>query len=256
MVKIHCECCGEPFAVKPSKVERTRFCSRDCRSGGVERIRSLYAQGLSSTDVAVIVGRSEVSVRRTAKVHGFGRDRSEAMAHRWATATPEARQAMLEPAHDAVRGTTHTLAKRIAHADMVANVDCFVGPHEVTFAGMLDERGIAYDQQTPCGPYNIDFTLAELGVAVEIVAGGGNDRVRADRRNRCEQVLNEWHLIEVRFQTPLPRKISPLVVDEIVAFGELVAGLPAFPGKHRMVRTDGQVIRPRSTFNRYLASRA
>src|SRR5690606_23915810 len=104
--------------------------------------------------------------------------------------------------------------------------------------------------------YNLDFTLAEGAVAVEVVSGGGNPRVAANALQRREHILNGRHLIEVRFQSHVERVIKPAVVDQLIAFLDEVAGLPAAPGQHRVVRTDGKLMKLRPRRERDAVARA
>lgn len=244
-----CKRCGSSFTVQRSWADRTRYCSKACAHPIVTRaddIRRWYVdEKLTSIDIAERLGVASPSVRKVLRDLGISRDLSEAQKLVWERRPVEDRNRIYAAAHEAARAKRYTETERLDNAVAKAIHRSNIGPHEVTFARLLNERDIYYAQQFPCGPYNLDFALTEFGVAVEIVAGGGNARVRANAPQRLERVLYAWHLVEVKFQTPVPRVIRPAVVDQLVAFCDEVAGLPTGPGQHRMIRTDGQLIRPR-----------
>src|SRR6516165_4796239 len=116
---------------------------------------------------------------------------SKAMKEWWRRATAEQRHAATAAAHAARRGKKDPLKLREARATARYVSGVGIGPHEVTFAKMLDTAGIKYRQQVACGPYNIDFTVASDLVAVEIRTGAGNHRVAKMEIERRNRILNE-----------------------------------------------------------------
>lgn len=252
--RIRCVRCGIEFRTTAYRAASARYCSRACMrpcEADPERLRRWYVdEGLTSTEIAELVGVAPASVRKALRALGISRSLSQAMRLRWQNVTDEQRAAMLDPPHAACRGRVVPYEERLSDAKARYALQVGIGPHEVTFAGMLRDRGVPFVQQLPCGPYNLDFAIAEHGVAVEVVAGGGNPRARANAAERTEHVLDSWHLFVVKFQTPVPRVITEGVVDELVAFCEEVSGDPARPGQQRVVRTDGQRVKPRRRRNR------
>ena len=242
-----CETCRTEF--HPLYNSKGRFCGRTCmRVGSVriphDEIQRLYADGLSSGEVAAELGLRPQQVYSALKARGVTLSRSEALTRWHDRARPEERAARTANANKASRGRTQPDAAIRTGAITRHERGVCVGKHEVTFAAMLDAAGIAYDQQTPLDRYNIDFTMAEHGVAVEIFTGGGANGKWAALAHRREHVLNHWHLFEVKFRKGR-RVLTPGVIDQLIAFCDEVSAHPASSGHHRVVWPDGQRPRPR-----------
>ena len=143
-------------------------------------------------------------------------------------------------AHAARRGQVDSVAVKTARAVTRRANGLHIGPHEVALAKLFDAAGIEYSQQTVCGFYNLDFTLAKYPIAVEVVSGSGNLRQSAGRKNRMKRILNEWHLIEIRLDKS--RVISAAVIDQVIAYCEITRSYKPPCSKYRVVRADGKVI--------------
>lgn len=241
-----CETCGVTF--HPNYNAKGRFCSQACsrvpRLPIAEMTRLYVEEGLSSGEIAERLGLKPGSVYQSLSSRGVTLSRGEALARWHARASAEERTARAAAAHEASRGRRRD-PEEIASTAIVRHlVGSNIGKHEHTFAAMLTGHGLGFDQQTPCDGYNIDFTLAEHRVAVEIATGGGS-RGNWDRlRRRREHVLDHWHLFEVKFRKGR-RVLEPRVVDELIAFCQEVGAHPAPTGQYRMVWPDGQRVRPR-----------
>ena len=152
----------------------------------IDKLINLYRSGKSCDDLAGVFGVSRVTLLRRLKAAG-----------------EPVRQG---PAYR----TTDTMETKVKQATTSA-MKLHAGPTEDEVARIFDSLGVAYRQQTVVGHYNIDFTLAELPVAVEIVTGGGNTHVRANRKERIELIRNSgYHVIEclVNFGVENPRRPS------------------------------------------------
>ncbi|WP_366246743.1 DUF559 domain-containing protein [Corynebacterium flavescens] len=132
------------------------------------------------------------------------------------------------------------------HRLQTALTNCFapthIGPNETHFAGLLDDLGVRYRQQTVIGHYNVDFTLEELPVVIEVVSGGGDANSRAIKFERSKLVLNSgWHLFELRLTSD--KGCRPLTLDgaeKIIADANTLGSTPPATGKYRVFRGDGR----------------
>ncbi|MGP5484583.1 hypothetical protein ACTXMZ_16535 [Brachybacterium alimentarium] len=90
--------------------------------------------------------------------------------------------------------------------------------------------------------------MAELPVAVEVVTGSGNARLRANRAERIELIRNSgYHVIEclVNFGAiKAPPTVSGL--EQLIALAESLGSNPPTRGEHRVVRADGEPYAARS----------
>ena len=214
----------------------------------LETLIDLYVnQQLSSGEVAARVGLDPVSVRGRLRRHGLTRSIAEANRLSAARVTPEARMRRVAAAHDALRGKSRPREEMLKRSASHFRNGDNIGPHEVTFKRMLEERGLSFTQQHPIDVYNVDFALAEHHVAVEVVAGGGNERVRANRPHRLETLRDRgWRLFEIRFSSVAGDRMWGMgVVDELIAFVDEGSLDPSSASQHRVVRPNGRRVKTR-----------
>jgi hypothetical protein len=249
-----CDTCGGSF--KPRYNSTGRFCGYACAQAGSRRIpheeiRRLYVEdGRQPSEIAEIFGLRVTQVYSAVKRMKVTRSRSEALSLWHANAGPDAREERAHAAHAAKRGRPGSPDSFRRGAVTNQRIDSIVGPHEVVFAEMLRTRGIGFLQQTALDVYNIDFTLTEYPVAVEIVSGGGaNGRWEALHKRRIH-VLHHWHLFEVKFRTGR-RVFAEPVIDKLIAFAEKVSADPTPFGQYRMVWPNGDEIRTNARTPRY-----
>ena len=152
------------------------------------------------------------------------------------------------PAHAARRGQIDSDAVKAQRAQTRYQKVLHVGPHEQAFASLLHQAPVAFLQQFPIGPYNLDFLLPAYNLAVEIVTGGGNRRIASNKEVRRLVVLADHHLIEVRLPTNGVRRLSPFLVGYVMQFGE-AARSRARAGIFAAIYPDGRVIHDRSRPN-------
>ena len=122
---------------------------------------------------------------------------SSALKIRWQYMTEEQRRHQVAAAHAARRGNHDSIERMMARANTRHDKGIGIGPHEIVLAELLKSSGIQFDQQVPCGKYNIDFTIGENLIAVEVCAGSGNSRLSKRRKERIEYILNSRHLIYI-----------------------------------------------------------
>jgi hypothetical protein len=174
---------------------------------------------------------------------GISRGHSEALALWHANAGADAREERARAAHAAKRGRSGNVESFRRGAITKQRIDSIIGPHEVVFADMLRAREIGFAQQTALDIYNLDFTLTEYPVAVEIVSGGGSNGRWERLKQRRAYVLNHWHLFEVQFRKGR-RVLAEPVIDKLVTFAEKVRTDPTPYGQHRVVWPNGDDVLP------------
>lgn len=209
-------------------------------------IRMYVIDKLPSTVIGPRVGMHPGTVRAKLRRLGLTRSIRDANILSAAAATPEARGARAAAAHDAVRGVVRSDRELYRRSQSHWKYRDHVGPHEVTFCGLLKERGILFEQQYAIDIYNVDVALTEHRIAVEVVAGSGNARVAANAPQRLELIRNRgWHMFEIRFGVNANggRTWGMGVVDELVAFMQETSPDPAARGQYRVVRPDGRAVR-------------
>lgn len=239
-----CEVCGIEFHAWRSS--KGRFCSYACTNraprkhdGIADQAIAMYQSGKGGPSIAKALGlRGHRSVYAILRRRGIAR-RTASQSGRivWANMGAAARAKQVEAAH--IAGHVVTVESLVQAAVTRHARQVGIGKHERRFAPMLESRGIAFDQQTPCGTYNIDFTIAEPAIAVELVTSAGSTHTRTKLAKRTEYILNRWPLYVIRFRYGR-RVIEPSVIDDLLAWGEQACRLPAGSRQYRMVWPNGE----------------
>ncbi len=165
---------------------------------------------------------------------------SSALKDRWAKMTSQERIQQVAAAHEARRGRKDPITRMIARANTRYQRLIGVGPLEIEFAKLLNTAGIQYSQQVPLGKYNLDFTICENLIAVEICSGAGNNRISKNRFERIKSILNQRHLLEIRFHTGAPKYFTPNVINQVITFIDFARLNPTSPSKYRVIRPNGE----------------
>ena len=115
---------------------------------------------------------------------------------------------MTRAAHAARRGQKDSFETMCKRASYRQRHGVGIGAHECVIATYLSSVDIPYIQQFASGKYNFDFLLPEHRVVIEVVSGGGNVRVAANRKNRRKHILSKWNLFEIKFHSGTSKMIS------------------------------------------------
>lgn len=132
---------------------------------------------------------------------------------------------------------------------------------EIPMTRLLTAKGFRVEQQFPCGPYNIDVALTELGIAIEIVGSNWHPILKSKIAKRTKHLLDSgWCVIFVFSWRREPGLIRPtdkrgkftktrrvidhfspaLVADYIVALAKLTGSNKAIAGQYGVIDGNGQ----------------
>lgn len=204
------------------------------------------AFGVSSRVVSDYLRRAGVKARP--KHHGIvqhmaglsheqrSRIVSESMRRRWASASPEQRRQMIEPAHAASRGRTIPLEQKIRTARTREAKARPESEYEVQLAEWLTERDISFRQQAAVGPYNLDLAVGNVGI--EVTTGwarkkGWNPKVR-------NLIDWGWHLYFVWHDTRVP--LRSVIADDLVAWVQFLETSPPEGSQYRVVWRSDKIL--------------
>ncbi len=192
-----------------------------------------YVAGTSATQLAREIGVSDWLFRQRLRERGI------------AIRSPQQYPAHTDAAHEARRGQRDSEATKIARAETRKMRGLGTSAHEDRFAELLDQRHVRYERQTVVRYYNVDFTIDEAAIAVEIVGGGYTPRRRAARQQRLDDLLNRgWHVLDVRVLGH-PELLAG-AADYVVALMDITGRDPSAAREYRVVRADGQPITSRT----------
>lgn len=139
----------------------------------IEELVRLYAGGESIKALGTHFGCDGNTIRKRLIENGVHiRGRSEAMYVRMGKTSAEERTRLTTAAHTAVRGQRHTDEHRHKIAVTRENRQTFASRTEEILAEMLRGRGLACTMQKAFGRYNVDISLDEFPVVVEVHGGG------------------------------------------------------------------------------------
>lgn len=206
-------------------------------------LRELYDREMPVRAIARKFGvASTVIVDRLNEIGISPRNRSEAMYVRMSHTTAEERRRLTDAAHAAVRGMSHTEEHRCKIATAREVNQSYITRTECLFAGMLNERGISSTPQKAFGRYNVDISLDEFPIVVEICGGGwhGTGAHAARYAKRTKYLLDRGVYVVTIWLHPTQSPLESGAADYVVALtNELGSQKPA-RGKEKMIRGDGQ----------------
>jgi len=193
-----------------------------------------YLGGESELAISKRVGLKRVVIRSRLVEAGVAiRGRSEAMFLRMSKTTFKQRQELTAKSHVG-RGLMSSDSKRLMLERTAAARCKRRGFNEAPFADALNLRGLPVDEQTPCGPYNIDITVGT--VAVELFTLPHERFAKARFPERFKFLADRGYtLLAFCFHHRDPQSFLTQL-DEMVRIVDETYRLPSPSRKHRMIR--------------------
>ena len=212
-----------------------------------ETVKQRYLSGESAKSIGDDVGINHWTVIQWLKRQGIKvRTQSDAECLKWFQMVSKKRTQQVKAAHDATRGSQRTLETRIKVAQGMYRNQSIRGVGSHRELELMKWLGGSFKWQYPIGPYNVDFAVAELRVAVELQCGefGRKDRSRhcSVRDERLEYIFNAgWRVLICSI---IPNKIIewPIIAEKCLAFANFIRSNPAVGGQYGMVGGNGQPI--------------
>jgi very-short-patch-repair endonuclease len=250
--------------------------SRKLSAGQVEELIQRYQSGESCAQIAERFGISAAPVGRylhragiqaRPRWHGLqaGLDaadpeilRAKRAANartRWENASPEQRAAIVGPANEAARGCTRSVETKTRIAATRARLRTSDSPYEAQVAEWLRERGVAFTQQFPAGPYNLDFAVGNI--ALEFTTGWARKKKWGDRTAYLFD--RGWHLYVIWHDNADVNRsggtcdLLPAVADDFVAWMKILEASPSLRCQHRVIWRSSQVFSAGSGDADYIA---
>lgn len=206
-------------------------------------LRSMYEGGTSVKGLAKEFGvASSVIVSRLGEIEITPRNRSEAMYVRMGQTSTEERRRLTDAAHAAVRGVTQTEEHRCKIASTRETIRFKISRAEDMFVEMLSEHGISCTQQKAFGRYNVDITLNEFPIIVEINGGGWHSfgAHAARYAKRTKYLLDCGMDVIIIWVDGINYPLESGATDYIVALSEKLGSQKPVRGHEHMIRGDGQ----------------
>lgn len=204
----------------------------------------LYAAHIAGESILAIserIGVSRPSLMRHFKKHGFAtRNMKQAQCVRYAQSTPEHRQAIVQAAHAARRGSTDSLEVRTKRAIGLRN--CRIGMFEREIIEHLAGLGIDSVGQHPVDIYNVDIFIHSSAVAVEVYSTHPSRKRMAEIHHRTEHLINSSVNV-LSIQCTYPNRVFLLadVCERIITFSEFCSRNKSALGHYGVVRGDGKI---------------
>jgi very-short-patch-repair endonuclease len=204
-------------------------------------IAARYRAGESVQALAQAYGVSRPNIDR--RLHRLGverRGQAAANALRMKRLGPEARLALAQAAHAAVRGVPQPEERLCKSAITVERKGIVASPDERALAGWLRAKGCEVRPQKAVGRYNVDVALAESRIAVEVFGGNWHTAGRhaARYRPRLEYLFGAgWHPVVVWVTASHPLRHA--VADQIFALHEARRRGEPLGRQEHVIRGDG-----------------
>lgn len=212
-----------------------------------------YASGESELSIANDLGVSRnVIARRIAASDLPRRGRSAAMFTRMAKTTEAERLRLTEAAHDAVRGKPQSFEHRVKIAtgrQRLRSLDRR-SPIEVAISKMLADRGVPHTRNAAVGPYNVDFSLDPVRIAVEVFGGGWHAGGAYANRffKRTKYLLDRGWDVVIVWVDPKKFPPGPGVVDQIISSTDFRRAYPSARSQYRVLLGNGDPATARRSY--------
>jgi very-short-patch-repair endonuclease len=158
---------------------------------------------------------------------------SRRMLSRWQDATSEERARMLDPMHEANRGSVRSEETRRAIVLAKERSACADSVYEQMLGDWLTERGVKFRRQVAVGTYVADLAIGN--VLVEVTTGWARKK---DWKPRIACFLDAgWHLYVAWHDNAGEGcgPFSPVVADDLIAWSEILQGDPSLRRQHRVI---------------------
>lgn len=204
-----------------------------------------YVAGESELSISLRTGISRPTVRRRLLAAGVKiRSGSEANVLRMARMTPEARLALTDAAHTAVRGKPQSIEHRVKTALTIEANPGDPSKYEAEFSDLMNVRHpqVALVRQKAVGPYNLDFALCESRVAVEIFGGNWHTGGRHGRRyrKRTDYLIDAgWLPVIIWVKDAWP--LTEFAADYVVSLHERIRGGEPRGRQEHVIRGNGDL---------------
>lgn len=213
-----------------------------------EGVKEMYLTGMTAEQIAKAIHIDKKRICEYLREHGVlmtGAEKRIAMygiaqIKTWALHASHAAKA------SGGRNDPHQWAKTRAERLSV------IGEGELELLSKLRTLGLDVAHQTPVGSYNIDITLNELNIAIEIHRGSWHGRSDINPE-RMEYLFDcGWRIIFVQISRCGAATDWDAIADKLITFFEMVRKDPSTPGQYGVLRRDGEpATRLPDYFNRW-----
>ncbi len=201
-----------------------------------------YLAGESAQALAKVFKIDRATIRKRLIRAGITpRGRSQAMYARMARTSPAERQRLTASAHDAVRGRRHSAEQRCKIALTRERNRTGISRKEHLLANALRAEGLNPIHQKAFGRYNVDISLTQSAIAVEVFGGHWHTTgAHAARfRKRCDYLINAGWTPVIVWVTP-NYPIERGIIDYIVALDQALRRSKPVRRQEHVLRGDGQ----------------
>lgn len=204
----------------------------------ISDIADLYRSGESVNHLSKKFGISRTCITRNLRDYGVElRNQSASEYVKWERVrlvNPAQVRRQVEAAHNARRGSRDSAEVKRKRATTRAKRCTHVFANEAEIASSIRALGFTVTQQTAVGHYNVDLTVDELRIAVEVISTKLN-RVRSQKAaQRAVNILNHgWKVVMVLMFDGEARFSD--IAKNLVALGKLPSSNETGWGQYRVI---------------------
>lgn len=209
---------------------------QDLRKPVPELIAEMYKSGMTGRQIAVELHICRKAITKFLKERGLYMTATEKLIavhgrdtiQEWATRASQAAK------DGGGRKNPHEWAKTRERLLFL------VGEGEAEVLSELRTLGYELRHQTPVGSYNLDITLDELNIAIEIHRGSWHGRTDV-RPERLEYLFNHgWRVIFVQISRHGAASDFPAIARKLVSLFETVRRHPSITGQYGVLSRNGE----------------
>ena len=216
----------------------------------INDIIELYNSGVSFNQLENKFGISRQTLTNHFKSLGINtRTQSESEALKWSKMSETQRKRQVQKAHESCKGRYISTAEKIKRAKSAFDNAYKKGIYETEITENLIKKGFPAINQFNFGIYNIDISIHELPIFIEIQTSSLHLLRKPKLIKRTKHILNSKKLlIYVMFDQSNKDVSIDLITNKIISYINILSLDKTILGKYVMIGRDGQPF-PSSSYN-------
>jgi very-short-patch-repair endonuclease len=217
----------------------------------LDNLIEMYISGVSMNELFKQFGIGRNVLTANFKKRGIQiRGNSDAEKIKWGKMSPTQRKRQVQKAHQAVRGTKHSIETKVMAAKSFYQKCLRSGAFEPELAEIINKH-FACSRQVAVGFYNMDIALHELPIAIEVQMSNRSKLLEPKGLSRIKYILDKGFLViyVINLANEVPETIDLFsITHKIIAYINKARLDKTMFGKYIMIGSDGNPL-PTDRYN-------
>lgn len=216
--------------------------SRKLNIPNIDNLIKMYNSGISLNQISKESGFKRITLNRHFIENGvIMRTQSDSNKIKWSKMNQSQRKRQVQKAHEAVKGSKHSIQTKIKSAKSFYQNCLRCGMFESELAELLNKYFTVY-QQFPIGIYNCDIAIHESPIIIEIQMSNRSGLKSKLSANRIKYILNKgYFVIYILSPSEHYRPVFDIfiIANKIISYVNILRSDKSYRGKYIMIGCDG-----------------